>query len=93
MFLYRYVGFYQFTLPGLLIKDIDLLKQLAIKEFDSFTDHRQVLDYDVEPLFKNLISLKGIYNLLEKFDFQLCLCVSRTKMERNAIKFISFVHQ
>ncbi|XP_076275225.1 cytochrome P450 9e2-like isoform X2 [Rhynchophorus ferrugineus] len=57
----RYTGFYQFQEALLLLKDPELIKQITIKDFDHFTDHRTVGTSDeIDPLFnKNLFFLKG----------------------------------
>ncbi|XP_074035463.1 cytochrome P450 9e2-like isoform X1 [Leptinotarsa decemlineata] len=56
----RYHGIYQFLQPGLMIKDLDLLKQITVKEFDHFMDHRSIISEDVDPLWaKNLLALTG----------------------------------
>ncbi|KAH0999933.1 hypothetical protein HUJ04_008168 [Dendroctonus ponderosae] len=43
----QYSGFYQFTIPTLVIKNPQLLKQLTVRDFDHFTDHRTFVDADV----------------------------------------------
>nr|WDY85985.1 cytochrome P450 9Z213 [Pagiophloeus tsushimanus] len=56
----RYSGFYQFTTPTLLIRDPELIKEITVKEFDHFTDHRSFVDPEADPLWgRNLLSLKG----------------------------------
>nr|UUB32703.1 cytochrome P450 CYP9Z52 [Dendroctonus valens] len=56
----RYSGFYQFSIPTLVIKDPDLLKQITVKDFDHFSDHRTFVDADVDPLWGgNLFALRG----------------------------------
>ncbi|XP_049818311.1 cytochrome P450 9e2-like isoform X3 [Aethina tumida] len=56
----RYTGFYQFLMPTLLLRDSDLIKQLTVKDFDNFMDHRSIIPEEVDPLLgKNLFSLKG----------------------------------
>ena len=51
---------FEFKHPTYFIRDPDIIKRLAIKEFDHFTDHRLVLDEEVEPLFaKGLFGLTG----------------------------------
>ncbi|XP_060522639.1 cytochrome P450 9e2-like [Cylas formicarius] len=56
----RYFGIYQFYLPALLIRDPELIKQLTVKDFDHFTDHRGFIDPESDPLWgKNLVALKG----------------------------------
>lgn len=56
----RYVGFYQFYTPTLMLRDPELIKQITVKDFDHFTDHRSFVDPDADPLWGgNLFSLKG----------------------------------
>ncbi|RZC39210.1 uncharacterized protein BDFB_009483, partial [Asbolus verrucosus] len=56
----QYSGFYQFFLPTLLLKDPELIKQITVKDFDHFVDHRSFIPEDSDPLWrKNLISLTG----------------------------------
>ncbi|XP_066257287.1 cytochrome P450 9e2-like [Euwallacea similis] len=56
----RYVGFYQFTVPALVVKDPELIKQLTVKDFDHFTDHRSLIDPESDPIFAgNLLFLTG----------------------------------
>ncbi|KAF5291534.1 hypothetical protein FQR65_LT01847 [Abscondita terminalis] len=56
----KYFGFYSFRNPQLIIKDLDLIKQITIKDFDHFMDRTVQISEDVEPLFaKNLGSLSG----------------------------------
>ncbi|XP_066257284.1 cytochrome P450 9e2-like [Euwallacea similis] len=56
----RYGGVYQFTAPVLFIKDLDLVRQISVKDFDHFTDHRNIFGAENDPLMAgNLFSLKG----------------------------------
>ncbi|KAG5895433.1 hypothetical protein JTB14_037592 [Gonioctena quinquepunctata] len=55
-----YSGIYQFTQPQLMIRDPELLKQVTVKDFEHFTDHRSFIPEDVDPLWgKNLFALRG----------------------------------
>lgn len=46
--------------PVILVKDPDLIKQMIIKDFDHFTEHRVIITEEIDPLFgKNLLSLSG----------------------------------
>nr|AGF69215.1 cytochrome P450 CYP9Z20v3 [Dendroctonus valens] len=57
----RYSGFYQFSVPTLMLKDPELIKQITVKDFDHFTDHRAAIDPELDPLFaRNLFTLKGL---------------------------------
>jgi cytochrome P450 family 9 len=54
------VGFMQFSQPVLMVRDVDLVKQLAVKDFDHFHDHFSFGTSDNDPLLsKSLISLTG----------------------------------
>nr|UUB32700.1 cytochrome P450 CYP9AZ1 [Dendroctonus valens] len=53
-------GIYNFRAPVLMIKDPELIKQVAVKDFDSFTDHAPSADPDADPLWcNNLFALTG----------------------------------
>lgn len=46
--------------PVILVKDPDLIKQMIIKDFEHFTEHRVIITEEIDPLFgKNLFSLTG----------------------------------
>jgi cytochrome P450 family 9 len=48
---------YQFLCPTLVIKDPDLIKQITVKEFDHFVNHRQIADAGADPFWnKNLFA-------------------------------------
>lgn len=51
---------FQFTTAVYLVRDPQLIKQMAVKDFDYFMDHRVIISEDVDALFgKALISLTG----------------------------------
>nr|AKZ17701.1 cytochrome P450 monooxygenase CYP9Z63 [Tenebrio molitor] len=57
----RYSGIYQFFAPTLLIRDPDLIKQITVKDFDHFVDHRGFVPTESDPLLgKSLFSLSGM---------------------------------
>ncbi|KAL1509574.1 hypothetical protein ABEB36_004286 [Hypothenemus hampei] len=56
----RYGGIFNLNRPTLMLKDPELIKQLTIKDFDHFTDHRSFANAETEPLWSNnLFSLTG----------------------------------
>ncbi|CAH2269487.1 jg27298 [Pararge aegeria aegeria] len=56
----RFIGRYEFIKPIILVRDLELVKKIAIKDFEHFLDHRSFTDELIEPLFaRNLFSLKG----------------------------------
>nr|CAD7264215.1 unnamed protein product [Timema shepardi] len=57
---HRLTGVFQFTRPRTIIRDIELLKLIAIKDFDHFMNHFTFTNPDLDPLFSgNLLLLKG----------------------------------
>jgi cytochrome P450 family 9 len=51
---------FEFNQPTYFIRDPEMIKHLAVKEFDSFTDHRLILSKETEPLFaKGLFGMTG----------------------------------
>ncbi|KAK1117081.1 hypothetical protein K0M31_017004 [Melipona bicolor] len=55
----KYVGFFEFDSPLLVIRDLDLIKSITVKNFDHFPNHRMAFEQDLEPLFsKNIFSLR-----------------------------------
>ncbi|KPJ12394.1 Cytochrome P450 9e2 [Papilio machaon] len=56
----RFVGKYEFLDPVVMIKDIDLIKSITVKDFEHFVDHRKFVDEELDTCFgRNLFSLKG----------------------------------
>lgn len=56
----KYTGFFDFSEPVIVLRDPELIRSVAIKNFDSFTDHRDFFAEDVDDIFcKSLASLKG----------------------------------
>ncbi|GLV31944.1 Cytochrome P450 6a19 [Carabus blaptoides fortunei] len=48
-----YVGYYKFRQPGIVLRDLDLIKSVLVKEFSSFHDNDLEIDAKVDPLFAN----------------------------------------
>ncbi|XP_053599170.1 cytochrome P450 9e2-like [Microplitis demolitor] len=56
----KFVGFFNFTSPMILIRDLELIKSITVKNFDHFVDHKSLSDPEMDPLFgSNLFSLSG----------------------------------
>ncbi|XP_074028787.1 cytochrome P450 9e2-like [Leptinotarsa decemlineata] len=56
----RYYGIYESGQPTLLIKDPEILRKITVKDFDHFTNHRNFIPEEADPLFgKNLFFSKG----------------------------------
>lgn len=51
---------YQLSSPTLLILDPDLIKLVAVKDFEHFMDHRSIIPDNADPLWtRNLFALRG----------------------------------
>ncbi|XP_072749236.1 cytochrome P450 9e2-like [Anoplolepis gracilipes] len=56
----KYVGMFDMTTPIMVIRDLELIKSITLKNFDLFPDHRTFIEEHQDPLFgKNLFALKG----------------------------------
>ncbi|KAK0175603.1 hypothetical protein PV327_009343 [Microctonus hyperodae] len=56
----KYVGFYDFNSPVIMIRDPELIKNITLKYFDHFVDHRAFADPIQDPLMgNNLFLLRG----------------------------------
>lgn len=56
----KYVGSYLFLQPTLVIRDPDLLKQIMVKEFDSFVDHNEIIPPGIDEMWsRGIFALKG----------------------------------
>lgn len=47
----RFFGVFEFFKPVYFIRDLDLIRQLSIKDFESFVNHRVTIDENVDKLF------------------------------------------
>ncbi|XP_019875696.2 cytochrome P450 9e2 [Aethina tumida] len=56
----RYSGMYLFNSPTLVIRDPELIKQILVKDFDHFLDHKPFIDPEGDPLWSNnLFAMRG----------------------------------
>ncbi|XP_060802800.1 probable cytochrome P450 9f2 [Amyelois transitella] len=55
----RYVGFIEFMRPTIMVRDPELIKQITVKDFDHFVDHKDFFS-DFAPLMKaSILSMTG----------------------------------
>ncbi|XP_043283211.1 cytochrome P450 9e2-like [Venturia canescens] len=55
----KYYGMMDFNEPTLMIKDPEILKEITVKSFDYFLNHRSFVEPEFDPLLsKNIFSLK-----------------------------------
>ncbi|KAF2903346.1 hypothetical protein ILUMI_02842 [Ignelater luminosus] len=56
----RYFGFYNMCTPVLILRDLKLIKQITVEEFDSFPEHRRFIPDELDRLWsKNLFAMRG----------------------------------
>ncbi|XP_012529335.1 cytochrome P450 9e2-like [Monomorium pharaonis] len=56
----KYVGTVDSSSPSVIIRDPELIKDIMVKDFEYFTDHRSFIDESVDPLLgKATFSLRG----------------------------------
>lgn len=56
---YKFVGFYQLQKPKIIIRDLDIIRDVFTKEFATFPDRGIVFNDKLEPLTGNLLTLEG----------------------------------
>ncbi|XP_003486048.3 cytochrome P450 9e2-like [Bombus impatiens] len=56
----RYVGMMDFSTPVVVIRDPEMIREIAVKNFEHFPDHQSFINEKIDPIFgKNVFSLKG----------------------------------
>ncbi|OAD56184.1 Cytochrome P450 9e2 [Eufriesea mexicana] len=56
----KYIGVYEFQTPVIMIRDLDLIKSITMKNFEHFADHRVLVQKELDPMFsKMLFSMTG----------------------------------
>nr|XP_012145773.1 PREDICTED: cytochrome P450 9e2-like [Megachile rotundata] len=55
----RYVGFMNLMTPSVLIRDPELIRDIAVKHFDHFTDRLQFIREEVDPIFAKNVAILG----------------------------------
>lgn len=55
----RFIGSYEFLSPTFIIRDVELIKAIGVKDFDYFSDHRPFTHEDETFFSKSLFALKG----------------------------------
>ena len=52
-----YVGIFSFDKPSLLIRDLELVKNILVKDFQTFREHVLSVDEKLDPLFGNNLAI------------------------------------
>ncbi|XP_011150787.1 cytochrome P450 9e2-like [Harpegnathos saltator] len=56
----KYIGLMDMATPLVLLRDPDLIRDVMVKDFEHFPDHKSFASEEVDPLFgKNVFSLRG----------------------------------
>jgi len=50
-----YVGIFSFDKPSLLVRDVELVKNILVKDFQTFVDRTFSFEKKLDPLFGNLL--------------------------------------
>ncbi|KZC05574.1 Cytochrome P450 9e2 [Dufourea novaeangliae] len=53
----KYVGFYDFANPVVLLRDTDIIKSITVKNFETFSEHRSFADKKLDPLLGGMLFL------------------------------------
>lgn len=51
----KYVGIFEFLTPVIIIRDLDLIKSITMKNFDQFPDHRPMFCKRVDPMLGEML--------------------------------------
>jgi len=54
---FRYIGVFEFRQPVYLIRDPEIIKQITVKDFDHFINHKTKIDENVEPMLGRVLFL------------------------------------
>jgi hypothetical protein len=55
-----YVGIFSFDKPSLVIRDLELVKNILVKDSQNFIDHMMTVNVELDPVFgRGLFMLKG----------------------------------
>lgn len=54
---HRFFGLFEFHNPVYVIRDLDLIRQISIKDFDNFQNHRTKINEDSDSLFGKVLSM------------------------------------
>lgn len=90
----KYVGCHMLNTPVIAVRDLDLIKSVLVKNFDSFSDHKDFVEEANDPLFgKNLAFLNGerwreVRNLLSPAFTSSKMRLMFTLMEQCAENFM-----
>lgn len=91
----KYVGAFEFTKPIIVLKDPELIKSIAIKNFDKFPGRQAFVDESIDPLFAcNMFNIIGDYwqemkNLLSPTFTSNRMRIMYTTMTRNAENYVN----
>lgn len=92
----RYVGMYQGTLPTLMLRDPELIKQVTVKDFDHFVNHRPIVSENQDPVWnRNLLSLQDEHWRIMRATLSPTFTSSKMRamfklMEQTAQQYVNF---
>lgn len=70
---------YQLYTPTLVLKDPELIKQILVKDFDHFMDHKPFLAPESDVLWSNnLVALEGVFSLFNIIKLLIIILINLT---------------
>lgn len=64
-------------MPGVVLKDPELIRQTGVKDFDNFMNHRAFISEEVDPIFGNILfTMQGTSSnriIFTNYDFSLII--------------------
>ncbi|KAK1120105.1 hypothetical protein K0M31_012829 [Melipona bicolor] len=51
----KYIGFYEFLTPVIVLRDLDLIKAVTMKNVEQFSDHRPLVNKKVDPMLGGML--------------------------------------
>ncbi|CAG9823201.1 unnamed protein product [Phaedon cochleariae] len=97
---HSFVGIFRGTIPYLLVRDPDFIRNITVKDFKHFQDNNVTVDKDVDPVFaRNPFVIKGTEWKLKRAQLTSCFSSGKIKgfyplLEESAMKMIKYIeHQ
>lgn len=87
---------YQGTLPTLMLRDPELIKQVTVKDFDHFVNHRPIVSENQDPVWnRNLLSLQDEHWRIMRATLSPTFTSSKMRamfklMEQTAQQYVNF---
>ncbi|XP_041978557.1 cytochrome P450 9e2-like [Aricia agestis] len=64
----KYVGYLEAMKPVIIIRDPEIIKEITVKQFDHFVDHRQLFSPEIEPLIGGSLFLMKVHHFVDHWQ-------------------------